>query len=311
MAEAPTFTNFEVGVDSVYEIGVVPGGQFSRSGVVEEIKTAFGYEGDNLGDLIGQVAPNKDLQANIAFARETLSDPDVKESIGYLDKTAIEIARAWGERSGLQEKVYRPLMEPAAYNPGYYAAAVVPDRVVNWMDRMATILEEVGKRADIPMVVLVSGGREIGDGEHPDVKGGTPSIEYMSEILEPRLKAVGSFAAVETIGIEQEAGQSVIERAASYLAEKGFDASVHRLLVPAVAGNWMQTGAQARQGFKVLREDFDEDHENLPYSRQLWVASDSFPLGETGEEPKSTHQNPFSAIGNILRGAKLLDEIGR
>ncbi|HZL07836.1 MAG TPA: hypothetical protein VFC50_01430, partial [Candidatus Dormibacteraeota bacterium] len=78
-----------------------------------------------------------------------------------------------------------------------------------------------------------------------------------------------------------------------------------KIIIFSVAGNWMQAGVQARQGLQTVYPDFDRD----PANRQLWIKSDSFPLGLTGEEPKATHQNPFSAIGNILRGVKLLDEV--
>lgn len=311
MAEMLTFETFRAGKDSVYEIGAVAqrGDEPERPGVVSEISTAFGYEGDDLSGLIGTVAPEKELQKNIAHAQEVLDDPDTRKKIGQGDKTGIEVARSWGDRSGLQAQVLRPLMEPQYSMPDRFSAALVTDGVLNWMNRMAEVTERVGKWSKIPLVVLVSGGRKIGAGEHPDVEAGTPSSEYMAEVLEPKLRETGNFSEVVTIEIDREEGQSVMARAAEYLSGSDkVDLAEDRLVVPAVAGNWMQKGAQARAALQGVQDGFDEGRPDSRFARQLWVASDTFPLGVTGHEPKSTHQNPYSAIGNILRGAKLLDE---
>lgn len=305
MAEVLQFKDFSVGADNILDIGAVPGGAGDpeRPGVVSEIGVAFGYEGDDLGKLIGKVAPSKKLQENIDHAASTLADPAVRKKIGYEDETGIEVARAWGNRSGLQDEVFRPLMQPSGEIPKEFAAVVVTDGVVNWMNRMAEVARQTADGRKIPLALLVSGGRAIGDGEHPDLVGGTPSMDYMSGTLAPRL--ADSFDRVEVIETGSEEGQTVMQRGVEYLAdEEGIDLEQARLIIASVAGNWMQKGSQLRAAAKEIRTGFDEH----PGHRQLWVSSDSFPLGETGEEPKATYQNPYSAIGNILRGAKLLDE---
>lgn len=305
MSEILQFKDFNVGADNVLDIGAIPegAGEPARPGIIPEMRTAFGYEGDDLGGLIKKVAPSKKLQENIDHATVTLGDSAVREKIGYEDEGGIEVARAWGNRSGLQDEVFRPLMQPAGEIPKEFAAVVVTDGVVNWMNRMAEVAKQATEGRKIPLALLVSGGREIGEGEHPDVKGGTPSIDYMSDTLAPGL--ADSFDRIEVIETGSEEGQSVMQRGVEYLAdEEGIELEQARLIIASVAGNWMQKGSQLRAAVKELSGGFDEDASH----RQLWVASDSFPLGETGEEPKATHQNPYSAIGNILRGAKLLDE---
>lgn len=316
MSEVLKFKGFTVGADSVLDIGAVNqrAGETERSGVITEIATAFGYEGDDLGGLIGHVAPKKNLQENIAYAEETLSDPDTREEIGYADKSAVEVARAWGERSGLQEEVFRPLMQPAGEIPKEFADIVVTDAVYNWVNRMAEVAYRVGRDANVDTALLAASGRSTRPGETDEIAEGTPIKDYMKGTLRPRLEepyaeedsaeARQLFGSVEVVATESEKGADVMEAAVEHLRDNGIDLVQARIIIASVAGNWMQKGSQLRGALQEICGDFDED----PADRQLWVASDSFPLGITGKEPKTTHQNPFSAIGNILRGAKLLDE---
>lgn len=310
MAEVLKFKNFNVETDSVHDIGAVPGIEDDpgRPGVIGEIKAAFGYEGDDLGELIGAVAPEKTLQANIAHAVETLGQPEVRERIGYADESAVDVARDWGLRSGLQEGVLRPLMNPADEVPKDFAAAIVTDAVANWMKRMADIAKSVASQSHVERLLLVAGGREIGATETHLVPGGTTIPEYMRQEIIPAYgisRGPTLFNSVEIIETDKKDGGSVMGRAAEHLDMlDGVDLKDDLIVVPAVAGNWMQKGVQARQALQAVQEGFDEN----PEARQLWVASHFFPLGFTGKEHKGSYQNPFSAIGNILRGAKLLDE---
>ncbi len=315
------FDNFRVGVDSVHGIGAVPDPDTAKSGpgVAEDIKTAFGYEGDDLGGLIGHVAPHRELQLNIDFAKATLSDPAVQARLGQEGRTAAEIARSWSERSGLQTEVFRPFMSPADGPVERFEAAEIPERVPNWLERMGDTAIKLGRQYPIGILALASSDREIGPDEKPGVAEGTPSESYMEQTLLPRLEAGRTreeaeagddsgrpvFGSVEMIKTGEKAGDAVMAGAAAALAERGIDLATAKIVVFSVAGNWMQTGVQARQGLQTVYPDFDRD----PADRQLWVKSDTFPIGLTGDEPKTTHQNPFSAIGNVLRGIKLLDEV--
>lgn len=303
MAEAVTLANFKVGTDSVYDIGRTASGL----GVVEEVQQAFGYEGYDLGSLIGQVVPHKTLQDNIAFAVEALSNPSVQTALGYDGQSPAAIAHEWGVRSGLQTQVFRPLMEPKDATEGLeFAVAIEAEGVVNWMNRMADVTIAAAQATPIERMLLVSSGRLIGGAESPSVEVGTPVNKFMMSQLGPRLGATGLFKIVELVGTSKTDGNSVMARAAAHLATtEEIDLRSARVLAPAVAGNWAQKGVQIRQALQAVEPDFDTD----VAARQLWVASDTFPLGVTGEEPKTTHQNPFSAIGNILRSAKLLNEL--
>ena len=315
-----TFENFRVGADPVHSIGAMPDPKTDKlgPGVAEDVKTAFGYEGDDLGGLIGHVAPHKELQLNIDFAKTTLSDPDVQARLRQEGRTAADIARSWSERSGLQAEVFRPFMAPASVTVDRFDAGLIPERVPNWLERMADTAIELGRAYPIGILALASSDREIGPDEKPGVTEGTLSESYMEQTLLPRLKkgqtreeieagddSKRQVLDVEMIKTGEKVGDLVMARAAAGLVEKGINLATAKIIIFSVAGNWMQAGVQARQGLQTVYPDFDRD----PANRQLWIKSDSFPLGLTGEEPKATHQNPFSAIGNILRGVKLLDEV--
>lgn len=297
-----TLENFRVGTDNVEQIGATN----ERPGVLRDLRTAFGYSGDSLDGLIKHVAPNTTLQDNIEFAREVLSDEDTAKSIGYEGDTAASIAGDICARSGLQARVIRPFMEPAEGGlPSKFDAAIQTDGVVNWMDRMTNISIMTARQASIDTILLASGGRLIGDNESPKVAAGTSVNRYMATSVVPMMGISGLFKAIELVHTNEKAGPKVMAQAAGRLAMSGeVDLTTGLVIVPAVAGNWPQKGAQARQALKAVQPDFDSD----PERRQLWVVSDSFPLGLTGEEPKTTHQNPFSALGNVLRAAKLLDD---
>ncbi|MEX2014846.1 MAG: hypothetical protein WD885_02830 [Candidatus Saccharimonadales bacterium] len=313
MAETLRFDNFNVETDSVFDIGAQPEVEDmpERPGVIEEIKTVFGHEDENLGELIGRVAPHMTLQDNIDYAKEKLSEDEAREKIGYADEAPVDIARAWGERSGLQAEVLRPLMEPAKEMPDNFAAVVVTDGVANWMKRMTSIAIEVGGKTKVDRLLFAAGARRLGTDETHLAPGGMSVADFMRQELIPaygvaRFGGPILFDTVELVRSTNKDGASVMRRAARQLDELDeVDLQSDRIVIPAVAGNWMQKGVQARQALQGIQKGFDED----PEARQLWVASRFFPLGFTGREPKGSYQNPYSAIGNILRGAKLLQDI--
>ena len=307
-----TFPNFRVGVDEVRDIGDTPG----HEPVLAEISEAFQGPLDDLGVLIGKVAPHPTLQDNITHIVDTLSDPATRERIGYAPGTKdfegnvqetwnpFTVSRDWAMRVGLQDEVRRPLMAPANGTPRMFEGAVLPGRVVNWMNRMGNIMLGVGKDAAVEHVLLASAARSIGAAEHPDVEGGTPEHHFMWDVLGPKLGKAGLFKTVSVVETGETKGDAVMAAVARQLGQ-AVDLNKARVIVPAVAGNWMQTGAQLRGALQAVNPNFDAD----PDHRQLWVASDTFPLGVTGQEPKTEAQNPASALGNLVRGAKLLDEL--
>jgi hypothetical protein len=319
-----TFPTYSVGINNVNEIGATAATleEPVRPGVITEIKTVFGYEGDDLRGLIGHVAPHKTLQDNTEFAKEKLSAPGVQELINYPGKSAGEIANDWGRRTGLQAPVYRPFMfNPAGAPNGApykFDVAIIPERVPNWLERMADSAIRFSRAHRFGLMALASSEREIGPDETPGVEAGTSAESYMQQAIVPRLESgrirtevendrpgvPNTFDSIELLKTGGKNGDEVMANAANMLADRGIDLPTAKIIVFSVAGNWMQTGAQARVGLQSVEAGFDANR----WNPQLYVVSDSFPLGITGEEPKTTHQNPFSAIGNILRGAMLLDE---
>ncbi len=62
------------------------------------------------------------------------------------------------------------------------------------------------------------------------------------------------------------------------------------------AGNWLQNSGQMLRSLVA----HDSGRIELPAT---YVISDAFELG-TGTEPAATHQNPFTALGQIVRNAQ-------
>ncbi len=308
MPEAITFGNFRVGIDEVRDIGVAP----EHDSVLVELSRAFDVPPEDLGELVSAVAPSPRLQENIAPAETVLGDPAIQASMGYhgVDDegnpwNAYTVGHDLVRRTGLQEAVVRPLMAPAKGEiPGYFTAGVLPGRVVRWMDRMGAVMTEVGEQTAVNRLLLVSADRTIRQGESPQVEPGTTEHHFMSHQLAPALGDTGLFRTVEMLRTGEKHGKIAAFAAAWHLRGTS-DLRTDKVIVPTVAGNWMQTGAQLRSALQDLEPAFDAN----PANRQLWVASDAFPIGRTGQEPKETHQNPLSALGNIARGAKLLDEL--
>jgi hypothetical protein len=179
------------------------------------------------------------------------------------------------------------------------------------MKRMTSMAVEVGGKTKVDRLLFAAGARRLGAAETHLAPGGMSVADFMRQELIPaygvaRLGGPILFDTVELVRSTNKDGASVMRRAARQLDElEEVNLEQDRIVIPAVAGNWMQKGVQARHALQRVQKGFDED----PEARQLWVASRFFPLGFTGREHKSTYQNPYSAIGNILRGAKLLQDI--
>ncbi len=277
MAARLTFENFKVDHFSVLDIG---------GGVVPEMARAFDVElatyprADQLGELIAAVGPAKELQENIGRIQETLGT----------DNDAVGIAQDWVERSGLLLPVSRSYMnaKPEAGLQNF-DLAVVTGGVRNWMMRRASRLVPELDRVD--EVLLVAGNRAMKTTEGPDVEEGMTEADYMGSVVRGLLADSG--VEVELVRVDSGIGDEVMDAAAEHI-----DAS-QSVLISSNAGAWVQNAGQLRRAVRSLHRGFDED------GSQLFVVSDSFPLG-TGSEPTSTHQNPFTALGQIARNAQEL-----
>lgn len=319
MSEQVTFPNFRIDTDSIEAIGAITLADGKVRSVADELRIAFDYQGDNYGELIGAVAPHRELQLNIEHAKERLADPKVQKDLGYEDRSPISIARSWVERAGLMLPVDRPFQGPSDKKPDHYDIGLIPERVPNWLWRMADLAISHGGRTKVSRLALVSSERKIGPNEKPEVAEGTRAESYMEKEILPHLQngrtrteiETGQtdpqdiFETVEILKTGEKTGDEAMARAAKMLVESGVVLQTSTVVVYSVAGNSIQSGAQALKGIRSIYPKFNID----PDAPQLYIVGDGFPLGETGEEPKETHQNPFSALGNIPRGFKLINDL--
>ncbi len=292
-AAAVTFANFRLGEDSIYDIG---------GGTVTEIADRFGFNLDdvpnapNLGALIGVVAPEKELQLNIAHAKEVLGSD------------SLAIARSWVGRTALLEQVDRAYMSAdAVASRTTFDVAVVTDGVRNWMHRRGQVLVRKAEAGVCAIRLVVAGGnRPMREAEGDDFIPGVPAYNYLVASVVPAVESSGMLwdkvKAEDIVVVPSSKGDEVMASLAERLYNTEFDFEGDEILLATNAGNWVQNGGQLRRAFRSYSPQFDTN----PEQRQLFIASDSFPVGETGDEPTATHQNPYSAIGIILRGAQEL-----
>ena len=290
MSEVISFANYnfsEYGPESIYAIGQEAG----TKGVIPEIAAAFDFElsdspdVDNLGGLISRVGPAKELQENIGRVQQALGT----------NGSAADIARSWSLRSGLLLPVERSYLKGTAIE-GDIELSVVTGGVRNWMHRRAQRLAELHNRFNVPKTLLVAGNREMKPSEGDDVEAGMTEADYLRSVVAFKLKNLGIAATV--LSVDSGVGDEVMAQGASKAREMT-DSDSH-IVVVSNAGAWGQNAGQFRRALRnrgVYGSDFDVD------GQQFFTASDSFPLG-SGSEPTATHQNPFSALGQIARNAQ-------
>jgi hypothetical protein len=293
MAEPLTFANYDVtqhGLDGIYSIGATPEGP---SGVVSEMAAVFDYDltdvptADNLGPLIGRIGPAKKLQENIGLVQETLGTT----------QDGITIARDWVERSGLLIPVERSLIAVDQDIAGTIDVAIITGGMRNWMARRSDRLAELKQTREIGIVFLAGGTRVMGENEGPDVTEGMTEGDYLANVVTGRLAEHG----IPSTGmkVDSSVGDEVAEIAARKVGEL-VDLENARVAVVSNAGAWVLTAGQFRRATRrTVDEHFDDD------GSQLLAVSDGFPLG-MGGEPALTHQNPYTALGQIVRNAQEL-----
>jgi len=295
MAEGLTFDTYALdrdGRNGIYGIGAEDG----RGGVVEEMATAFGHDlstwpdVENLGELIGKVGPAKELQENIGRVQEALGT----------DEDAVAIARGWAERSGLLVPVQRSYVT-AEKADGIIDLAVITGGVRNWIHRRAVRLVELEEDTGMMNTLLVAGNRPMKTTEGPDVEEGMTEADYMREVILPNLNAGERGAPATLVEADTGVGDEVMAAGVEAILEQDLaDLESDRIAVVSNAGAWIQNAGQFRRAVKTAL-DITFDHSG----DRLVAVSDGFQLG-TGTEPTSTHQNPFSAAGQIARNAQEL-----
>jgi len=271
------FDNFRIRKDSVYDIG---------DGVIPEIAVAFEHDltdepdPENLGELIAKVGPAKTLQDNIEL---------VKSRIGST-KDASGLAIDWIERSGLLTPVSRSFLNPNLPVPGMVDIALVTGGVRNWMQRRANVLIDLDKADYIKRVILAGGNRKMKTVEGTDVIEGMTEADYLEKVVLDKIMRLGRVGLVDMVKVNSESGNDVMARVAKRMGHFTTAAVISN------AGAWVQNAGQARRAIMAEHANFDSS------GRRIYVVSDGFPIAKN-DEPSVAAQNPYSALGQIVRGA--------
>lgn len=271
-----TFADFNPKFDAIYNIG---------DDVIPQMAEVFGHEltygpdVDNLGELIGDIGPAKTLQDNIELANQRLGTDD----------DAVDLARNWVERSGLLLPVERSFLDTEKDVPNGSDFYIITGGIANWMHRRAdTLITEIDcVGVQIGKVILAGSNREMKQGERDDLLDGEKEHMYMRKSIVPKLEEAG-ISVDDCVAVDSQSGYDVANMVARQIPE-----DVESVTVVSNAGGWVQNAGQI--GRAMISNGIDP--------AKLYVISDEFPLG-TGKEPASTHQNPFSALGQIARNAQ-------
>jgi hypothetical protein len=282
-----------------------PAGVYDLSGgLLRDMAESTGYEltpqpdTQNLSDFIGYIGPRRTLQDNIELARERMSATD--------DADDVSIAADWVERSGSLNALERNFTTEGKDFPiEGFGVALFNTAVGRWQERRANkIIELKGRGVKIGHVVILAGTREMGEGEHPQVAeiaaqdGVLPTEHrFASTYIADLLKNSGLPTYVTKV--DNKDGDTVIrEGMAQHLWVRDWN-----ILAVGNAPSALQVAGQFRKAARSLGfgGGFDD------FGSQLFVAGDSIEVARHGEAA-STHQNPFTALGQIARNALMLHE---
>jgi hypothetical protein len=295
---------------ALYELG---------DGLLPEMAQVTGFDlaaepdKQNLYEFAGHIGKEKTLQDNIPRMRELLSGVD----------SPTTVAADWVERSGVLEPVRRSFVRPEATFPETFGIAAITGNVANWTLRRLAMLERFAPGA-IEGVVLAGGSRvmksdehvlvdevrdramgeydsSMGDSEDPvgdsyELAQGKPTeYDFLKHYVHRRLLIAGFDARrIRTVMATSDNGDKVLDD----MFEEGRIGN-NTILVPVNAPNSVQAAGQLRQAARRYMPGFDDDGD------KIFMVSDSYPLARKGQH-KSTHQDPFSALGQIARNAQQL-----
>lgn len=277
---------------STYELGQNP--YDLADGILREIAAATGYTlgeqptDTELSGLISHLGPTKTLQDNITLVQEELGSG--------IDATTV--VADWIERSG----VLIPLQRAFADNeptPNEFDAVVWSGGVANWILRRTAITERLDPER-VGTVTIVAGNRQMREAEHQLVinyarkEGKLPSeADFISAYILGRLGLAGFDSSL--LRVDSGNGDQILDELFA-VHRSLLDKSV---VVPSNAPNAIQAAGQLRLAAKRAYVTFDNTH------NQVYMMSDSVPVARRGEGT-ATHQNPFSALGQIARNALFL-----
>lgn len=242
---------------------------------------------EHLDDFIKHIGPAKELQQNIALVREKLGVSD--------DTDATNLVADWVERSGVLTPLNREFARAETQVRDEFDTVIWSGGVANWMLRRTALTERLDP-AKVGRLVIPVGNRVMGDVEHQIVAtlnrtmADLTEAHFVLEVVQPRLKIIGFN--VEVLPVSSKDGDEVLDAAFSEVPSI-LDGTI---LVPSNAPNAIQAAGQLRLAANRAGELEDD---------QLFMVSDSIPVARHGEGT-ATHQNPFSALGQIVRNAKFL-----
>jgi hypothetical protein len=266
------FADYNIGINQIDEIRGIEDSLLDEiSRVVGLAEPENGWNIDSLGELIGAIGKDKDLQNNIPEVEALMPGADGKE-----------IAISFVEQSGLLEPVRRNFYNPQMEMPSEFDSGLVTGGVRNWMMRRANqlIKEITENQVNLSQVVLASGQRPMGTKEGPDVIEGDTESSYMERVIKPKFDELG--VDVKIVAPETKDGNELAQEIANSLAGS------ESILLACNAGNWVQNGGQIARAVGPER------------ANSIYVSGDEFPVAKNNEPP-ATHQNPLTALGVIAR----------
>jgi hypothetical protein len=284
--EAPlTFANFNVvfaDPADIYKIGATEESRWR--GVLPEMAEAFGHtlatepNEANLLELKKTVGQAKTLQDNI---------PGVQKHLGR-DANAVARAQDWVTRTGFLEPVSRSYIHPDIGLPeDRNYMAMMTDGTANWMDWRAEMLVSLAERMDYAApTILVAGNDLMCVAENPRKVGKDMTrADYMRDHVQTYLGRRGIVAMV--VAPQTDVGDRVMDAGTLALKKVGHSGAV---VMASNGGAWSMNVGQMRRA--LMRADAP----NYLFA----VTEERVKLGD-GTQPASTHQNPFSALGQIVR----------
>lgn len=265
-------------------------------GLLPEMAQTLGYElGESpdeasLRGFIGHIGPAMWLQDNIELVQEKLGTTE----------SAKAVAADWVEHSGITEPLYRSFASPEVTVPTEFDAAFMTGGVARWMLRRAAHLRNLTEVSEVSVsdVVVAAGTREMKESEHSEVRelakvfGRLPTeAEFAQTRIVPMLRSSGISA--RAVAVESGVGDEVMQSVVEEMDDKG------SILAIGNAPAGIQVAGQFRVAARKENAGFDAD------GSRLFVASDAMPVSRYAESA-ATHQNPYTALGQVARSALIL-----
>lgn len=289
------------------EIQADPQGVNSLAGgLMPEMAEAFGFElpvrpdEQTLKRFITEVAPARYLQDNIGLVQRRLDTYD----------EPVTIAADWVERSGVLLPMSRSFATPEALPEQSITDVAFMGGAARHMLRRGQTAEQYldGKKG--ATLVVAAGAREMDVAEHELVPfymdthdGAAPTeADFAERFVMPRF--AGNLALMGKDGAERSYMIRVASKAgrdvAAALAAKELE--INGMAPTLIIGNAPSTIESVAQYRRARGDGFDRGDR---LGQDVFVLSDGIAVARQGEGP-ATHQNPYTALGQIARNAMYL-----